>query len=161
MYDRPMALPPRVVESDADHTVASWHNVVVTRWVGKVQLPAMEVAFQLGKKLAEQHDRRVVSLTLVENGLNIPGSDVRSRASEMVAAAADYMVLNTTVINGEGFWNSAARAAMTGIIMMSRDKTPHKVFSSVAQVAPVLAPHVDASDVTADGVLRAIESLRQ
>lgn len=156
-----MGLPPRIVTANQNHVIAAWYNVVMTRWVGRVELSALETAAMLGRQMAPDFDNKLVAISLVENGVSIPERDVRKRAAELMAAAEDYMALNVTILSGRGFWSAAARTALNGIILLAYGGSPHWVFDSINEASLRILPYVQAPDITAGGVLRAIESLRR
>ncbi len=48
----------------------------------------------------------------------------------MLNATADHVRLTATVVPGEGFWASTARAAIATITLLSKARHPHKVFAT-------------------------------
>lgn len=121
--------------------VVQWRNVFLTHWSAPVSLEGLQASEEGSFDLASRHDT-VMVLNVVEYGLEIPSQEVRRKASSVVGATAGHVSAAATVLPGEGFWASAARAAVATITLLSRASHAHRVFATTSDAARWVHPHV-------------------
>ncbi len=131
----------RVFAEAEGYRVVQWRNVLLTHWRAPVSMEGLDACDEASFDLAERY-AKVMVLNVIQYGLEIPPSEVRKRATAVLAKTADHVAAVATVLPGEGFWASAARAAVATMTLLSRARHPHKVFGTTDEAARFVHPHV-------------------
>ena len=135
----------RVFAEGPGFRIVQWRNVLFTHWSAPVSLEGLDASGEGSFDLATRYPK-VMVFNVVAYGLQIPRSDARRRASEVLASTSGHVAAAVTVLPGEGFWASTARAAVATITLLSRVGHPHKVFGTVEDAATFVLPHVLPKD---------------
>ena len=132
----------RICSQGDDHRVVQWRNVMFTHWFAPVSVAGLAACETASFDLASRHPRGVVVFNLIEFGLQIPQAAARAKASAVLASTSGHVRVTTTVVPGEGFWASTARAAVATITLLARAGHPHKVFRTTDDAARFVLPFV-------------------
>ncbi len=132
----------RICSEGADHRVVQWRNVMFTHWFAPVSVAGLAACETASFDLASRYPKGVVVFNVIEFGLQIPDTAARKKASAVLASTAAHVLVTTTVVPGEGFWASAARAAVATITLLSRAGHPHRVFATTDEAAGFVLPFV-------------------
>jgi len=132
----------RICSEGADHRVVQWRNVMFTHWFAPVSVGGLAACETASFDLASRNPAGIVVFNVIEFGLQIPDAAARKKASAVLASTSAHVQVTTTVVPGEGFWASAARAAVATITLLSRAGHPHRVFSSTDDGAGFVLPFV-------------------
>jgi hypothetical protein len=122
--------------------VAQWCNVLITHWSDTPTVPPLEVCQKASFELASRFPPGIVVFNVITSNITLPSAEVRKKSSEVLATTGGHVRCTATIILGEGFWASAARAMLAGITLMSRQRHPHKVFGSIADAAAWCEPRL-------------------
>jgi hypothetical protein len=125
-----------------DHVVGEWKNVLLTGWRGDITVAGLEVTRVASHDLHGRYPDGLVVFNVVRTLIPVPDSPVRHKASAVLAETAGHVLCTATVIEGEGFWASAARAVVATITLVSRASHPHKVFATIEESADWAEPYV-------------------
>ncbi|MBX7081445.1 MAG: hypothetical protein K1X88_19750 [Nannocystaceae bacterium] len=134
--------PVHVWSTDRHHTIAQWRNVLFTVWRQEITVAALEASRVASHDLARSHAGGLLVFNVVREGLPIPGGEVRRKASSVLGETSGHVRCTATVIEGEGFWTSAARAIVASITLLSRAAHPHRVFATIDEAATWAMKHV-------------------
>lgn len=148
----------RVFAEGENYRIVQWRNVFLTHWSGPISMEGLEASQEGSFDLATRHDG-VMVFNVIEFGLQIPPSEVRRKASEVLAATSGHVVGVATVVPGEGFWASAARAAVATITLLSRARHPHRVFASTDEASNWVHPFVRPDSTPPQHLTRALARL--
>jgi len=148
----------RVFAEGADHRVVQWRNVLFTHWFGPVSEVGLTASGAASADLSRRHEQLLV-LNVIDYGLSIPSPSVQKKASSVLAETAGHVAATATVVPGEGFWASAARAAVATITLLSKARSPHKVFATTDDAAQWALPHVRPQHTPLLHLQRALERL--
>lgn len=132
----------RICSEGVDHRVVQWRNVMFTHWFAPVSVAGLAACETASFELASRYPAGVVVFNVIELGLQIPEAAARKKASAVLASTSAHVLVTTTVVPGEGFWASAARAAVATITLLSRAGHPHKVFQTTDDAARFVLPFV-------------------
>ena len=138
-------VPPtldKVWSEGPDHAIGEWSNTLLTTWRTVVTIDALEVSRIASHDLHSRYPDGIVVFNVIPGVMPIPPMEVRRKASRVLGETGDHVLCTTTVIQGEGFWVSAARAAVAGITLFSRAPHPHKVFGTISDGAKWAAPNL-------------------
>lgn len=125
----------KVWSADEGHTIAEWRNVLLTRWRATPTVEALEVSRVASHDLVSRNKGGLVVFNVIRHGLTLPPQEVRHKASAVLGETGGHVLCTATIIEGEGFWASAARAMLATITLMSRAPHPHRVFGTVLDAA--------------------------
>ncbi|MBV1858894.1 MAG: hypothetical protein KUG77_10820 [Nannocystaceae bacterium] len=151
----------QICSEGADHRVVQWRNVMFTHWFAPVSVSGLEACETASFELAARYPAGVVVFNLIEFGLQIPEPAARKKASEALASTSAHVRVTTTVVPGEGFWVSAARAAVATITLLSRAGHPHRVFSKTDDAARFVLPFVVPEPTPLHHIQRALSRLAE
>ncbi len=150
-----------ITHRDPAHQCGHWRQVILQRWTGAVSPLSLEIGRRLGQELADRYGTQVGVLTVIEEGVLLPGQRVRAQAAADMAAAAARTGAVATVIPGTGVAASAYPAVLTTINQLARASHPTQVCSSEVQAADFLAQRLDlGAGQPAAALARAAASLR-
>lgn len=142
-----------------DHAIGEWRNVLLTGWRGDITVDALEVTRVASHDLHTRHPAGLVVFNLVRTLIPVPDAPVRRKASSVLGETGGHVLCTATVIEGEGFWVSAARAVVATITLLSRASHPHRVFATIAEAAVWAEPHVSGDGARAAELAAAATSL--
>ena len=140
------AVPPaleKVWSQGPDHAIGEWSNTLLTTWRTTVTIEALEVSRIGSHDLHSRYPDGIVVFNVIPGVMPIPPNEVRKKASSVLGETGGHVLCPTTIIQGEGFWVSAARAAVAGITLFSRAPHPHKVFGTISDGAKWAAANLD------------------
>jgi hypothetical protein len=151
----------RVHRAGDDHCIATWNNVLLTTWRGAINPDGLESTHALSFGLAAKYREGIVVYNVIEKGIPMPSNELRKRASEILHETGGHVRKTSTVVLGDGFWVSTARAAIATITLFARTPHPQRVFSSLADGADWVAGDLFGSGATAAGLTAVVERIRQ
>ncbi len=126
-----------------NHRIVQWRNVLVTHWFAAVSSAALDRCEAASFDLVSRHRGGIVVLNVIDHGLPMPTTEVRKRASAVLAATGEHVLCTATIVRGDGFWASAGRAMVATITLFSRARHPHKVFATPTEGATWCADKVN------------------
>jgi hypothetical protein len=139
-----------------------WRRVQIQSWSGVPSVDALRVAFQATQRLLARYGDGAVSLLSVASGaLGLPSAEARQLSGELMVKLSGRQIASATVVEGTGFTASAARAAVTGILLFSRTRTPHKIFSAVDAAAAWLGGYHGLTSAEVSELAAAARELRR
>lgn len=123
-------LPPgvQIVHRDGGNIVAVWENLVLAVWRESPTVSSMQAIHDSHLKILE-HRASVAHLVLVDGTPKMPTPEARDRAARY--SSQSRMNAIAIVLDGQGFWMSAARAFLTTILFVTRNDAPTKLFADI------------------------------
>jgi hypothetical protein len=151
----------RVHGAADDHCIATWNNVLLTTWRGAINAGGLESTHAISFDLAARFPDGIVVYNVVEKGIPMPSADVRKRASEILHDTGGHVRKTSTVVLGDGFWVSTARAAIATITLFARTPHPQKVFANLAEGADWVRHDLLGVGATAENLVVIGERIRR
>ncbi len=111
-------------------------------------------------EIYEAAPERYCSIVVIERAASLPDARFRSGAMDLWRTYGDRMRAQSIVLAGEGFWASAIRAALTGILSVGGRQVRRKVTSTVGEGVAFLTRPAQLSAGEGVALTRAIEELR-
>ncbi len=148
----------RVWSEAPDHAIGEWDNTLLTTWRDTVTVEALEITRIASHALHDQHPGGIVVFNVIPQVVPIPSSEVRKKASDVLGETGGHVLCTVTVVGGNGFWTSAARAVVATITLFSRAPHPHRVFATIEEGAAWAAPKL-ASEQDADALVAVAREL--
>jgi hypothetical protein len=135
---------PQQVHVDGSVKVATWRNVLLTAWTGPIEYGSVRAVYDHGAALAAARGGgKIAYLSAVVGQLPMPGDTARLDAAKLWKKSDTHMCCGAIVITAEGFWAGAARAALTGIMVLASPGYPTKVFSKPEDATAFLSPFIE------------------
>ncbi len=122
--------------------VATWRNLLLMVWTKNVSVEGLEVCARAGETIQRRTPNRQVAVSITLPNVPIPDEPTRARASKLLKDTADQVLASVTVLEGEGFWLSAGRMAMTAMTAFSRSPSKTKIAKSIDEAIPIVTPHL-------------------
>lgn len=126
-----------------NHRIFQWRNTLVTHWFAPVSSAALDECERASFDLAGKYAEGIVVFNVIDYGIPMPTTEVRKRASAVLASTGEHVRCTATVVRGDGFWASAGRAMVATITLFSRARHPHKVFATPTEGAQWARDQVD------------------
>jgi len=105
--------------------------IVFVVWRGAVTLDSVGKVSALLHDTAREH-REVVFITIAQFRAPIPSAEVRAQIVQTYAELGEALVGVAQVVEGEGFWASAALGFIAGLSLLHRRGRTTKLFARVA-----------------------------
>ncbi|MEM6992369.1 MAG: hypothetical protein AAF721_17790 [Myxococcota bacterium] len=121
----------KVWSQTPDHAIGEWNNTLLTTWRDTVTVEALEITRVASHDLFARNPGGLLVFNIIPHAVPIPPTEVRKKASDVLGETGGHVLATVTVIEGEGFWTSAARAAVATITLFSRTPHPHRVFPTI------------------------------
>lgn len=96
-----------------------WHSILIGVWAIPSTLETVAELEKLTKLLCASWPK-FSSIHLVIKRAPLPGAEVRAAYKEMLRRYSDRLACASLLLEGDGFWASAVRAFLTGILMFER-----------------------------------------
>ncbi len=147
----------RVVLQQGRNVVGTWENLVLAVWGESPTEGPMTAIHQTHLDLLKTYDR-VGHLVIIHGSPKIPAPEARDLAGRYNERSQMSSV--AVVVDGEGFWASAARGFLTWVLFLRRSKAPTQLFRNLDEALAWQAEVLGASAPDEVGAMRAIEALR-
>ena len=95
----------------------------------------------LRELLARRDGGRVGVFTFIMSGFDLPGADLRKRGAELQAEMTDSIRASAVVLDGAGFWVSAAISLVSTIQLVARPRNPSRIFRDMDVAAAWFSGH--------------------
>lgn len=147
----------RIVDRDGRNVVAVWENLVLAVWGESPSLRSMEAIHESHLEVLQRRST-VAHLVLVDGTPKMPTSEARDHASRY--SSRSKMSAIAIVLDGEGFWMSAARAFLTTVLFVTRNDAPTKLFARVEDAVAWQTTTLSQTSEYAEQAQAAIAGLR-
>ncbi len=114
--------------SDAGCALGRYEHVQICVWRKAPTVHALEVVQRTGEALSAANPGGIGIMGVAEEGMPIMGSEERRMSIKMLSETAAHVAFYGCVIEGDGFWASAARSTMTAICLVARPSYPFRIF---------------------------------
>ncbi len=152
-----------VVERAGDFVLVRWRNVILNVWDGRVSVARLRQLKAAGPRVVKKYGLRGVNLSVVtaNTALVSVGGAERAMASEVARDQAEFLCASACVIEGDGFLGATLRGITASVSLLARAPYPFRVFGSVRDCAPWLAPHVAPPRVSTSQLFEMIGEMRR
>jgi hypothetical protein len=129
-----------------------FRNVAINVWLGQPTAEAVAQLARLTDESARRNPReRISSIHLLDPRVGLPTADARSALTQLATRHRDHLACVGVVLSGDGFWASALRSALTGVILLVPSALPTRYVANVAELAEWLPEeHQKHSGVAVD-----------
>ncbi|MEM6958421.1 MAG: hypothetical protein AAF411_19670 [Myxococcota bacterium] len=148
----------RMVLQEGRNCVATCENLVLAIW-GETPRPAPMTAIHLAHlELLEEHDH-VGHLVLIHGLPRLPTPEARALAGRY--SEQSRMSSIAVIMEGDGFWLSAARGFLTAVLFVQRSSAPTQLFKGIDPALEWQGRVLDRHAPDQSSVTTALEALRR
>jgi hypothetical protein len=139
-----------VGEMNDRYAWATAGRLFVTCLIAQPTVQSLEIISAAGQKHRAIH-KPVVAITLVPLRVPLPDDAARKFSAKLMKDGSHETAASAIVLEGDGFWASAARAAVAGMYLLSGSNMAQKPFASIDDAVGWIAPmlSVDPSALVA------------
>lgn len=139
-----------------------FQNVAINVWTGQPTGEAVRCLAELTTLSRKTCPRGVSSIHWVVQGVGLPTPEAREGLRSLVLRDGDHIACVGVVLRGDGFWASALRSAVSGILLVGpRAPFPQRVYGSAEELAAWLpGEHVKRTKTPLDA-LTLLDRLKQ
>lgn len=148
------------VRADKAYFVGTWERVLLEVFFEGASSEGFLARIDAHRLLYQQYPDRVLSLSVIRAGSRLPEGDLRSEASRIMKQLAPRTQAIVVTLEGEGFWASAARGALTGIQLLAPGARNVRVAATVGEAAKMLAEDGGESPMWAFKLEQVVQSIR-
>lgn len=149
---------PTVVHRNPRMTSAHWNAVHIMIVHDAVTVDDLEQAVRTHHALGQEYPSATASFVYVKAGTALIDGPARRAAGRLFHELHPSIRAGATVIDGHGFWASAARSAMTAVLFVAMQSYPYRVFGRTDQAASWLLKTADMPQ-DASALVQAVEHL--
>lgn len=141
-------MPETIAFENVTARIAHDRNVAVVVWFDapRTALELLEME-KVGKKLLAQYKESTALFNVIVSGTPSFSEEVRKEVTRITADDTLFALASAHVLLVEGFVGSAVRAFVSTALVVSRTKTPNKVFADVDGAATWVKPKLDTGPV--------------
>lgn len=149
------------VLSITDHyAVAVWRNVMILRITGEIDTNFLRKALDGHYEALAHTPEGYGVVTIAERSAKVPPSYIRTEASHLRKRTQDMLRAQAVILGGEGFFASAMRAVITGILSMAQSRVPLRMMGTNHDAASFIAAEVCGGGSAAQALEEALTAVR-
>jgi hypothetical protein len=146
---------------DHDYALATWDQVLIQLWRGPMTSAAMNELRVQAKRFQTESRGPICSLSVVERRSPPPSDELRRALSAFYRENASAMAQQVVVAEGGGFRSALVRGVGIALSALAPKMLPFKFVPEVADAAKLISPHLSPKSGGSNGLLKAVEFLRQ
>lgn len=150
----------RIVEKDADHSVAVWHQTVIEIWRGAATVHGSSKMVEICEDLIARSRGPVTFIAVLEPNSPPPPDPVRRVLARWSRDVVPKMAAAVMVAEGSGFRTAIVRAVGVTLTTLVPHRVPFKFHATVESALDELAPHLPPGSGGATALRQAIDDLR-
>lgn len=138
-------------------------NVLLQSWRRRVTADAVLAGAAATERLLASlpASQFIVTLGVSDTAVALPDERARAVSVEVLKKTIGRHRGIGTVLEGTGFAASAARAALTGIMMLSRNAVPQRTFASIDEAVPWVLERADNPALDARTLSAVVRAVRE
>jgi hypothetical protein len=122
--------------------VAAWRSVTLIRVTGDLDDTFLSIAKRAHDAALGYDPNGYASITIAELSAKLPSQKLRSEASRLRRDTQADLRAQAVILAGEGFFASAMRAALLGILSMAKSRVPITMTSTPREAAEFIVRHI-------------------
>jgi predicted nucleic acid-binding Zn ribbon protein len=111
-----------------------WHNVAINVWASQPTSSAIQVMSELTERSLTECPGGIASIHWLDEGVALPTAEVRVALSELARRYETQVLCVGVMLQGSGFWASATRSALTGIMLLAPRTFFLRFFSEASEL---------------------------
>lgn len=125
----------RLADQPGAYVFYRWQNVAINAWASQPTVAAVQKLGELTERSLTECPSGVVSIHWLDEGVALPTAEARVALGEMAQRYPKHVICVGVLLAGSGFWASATRSALTGIMLLAPRTFGLRFFGEVAELA--------------------------
>lgn len=96
-----------------------WDDIAINVWASQPTGEAVEVLAQLTERSVSECPNGLASIHWLDQGVALPTAEARHGLGEIAKRYERHLICVGVLLQGSGFWASATRSALTGIMLLA------------------------------------------
>jgi hypothetical protein len=96
-----------------------WQNVAINAWATQPSAAGVDVLTKLTERSLLDCPEGIASIHWIESGAGLPTPEARVRLGELARRYDKHLLCVGVLLGGDGFWASAIRSALSGIVLLA------------------------------------------
>ncbi len=147
----------RELESTSSLRQCVIDDVHVMHYRGPLDVASLDATIRASNELKKQHPAGIWAFNLAEPLISIPDREFQRRASEATRSVEGHLLGAVVVLPGEGFWVSAVRAFVAGLMLLSPLRRQREFAGDILEGARSIARRAQRDEAWATSLARRIE----
>jgi hypothetical protein len=129
----------RLVAVAGSYGFYRWANVAINVWSSQPTLAAVQVLSELTERSLSACPDGIASVHWLDQGVALPTAEARVSLSELAKRYPKHVTCAAVMLQGSGFWASATRSALTGIMLLAPGTFSLRFFGELGELARFIA----------------------
>jgi hypothetical protein len=112
-----------------------WENVAINAWASQPTAAAVQVLSELTERSVRECPGGIVSIHWLDEGVALPTADARVGLGALAKRYPKHVLCVGVLLAGSGFWASATRSALTGIMLLAPRSFALRFFGDVGELS--------------------------
>jgi len=108
-----------------------WGNVAINVWMARPTGAMVRCLSDLTAQSEQLHPEGITSVHWLCEGVGLPTSEARVGLRQIAVRFGDHVTAVGVVIDGGGFWASALRSALNGVVIATEVKFIPRLYNNV------------------------------
>jgi predicted nucleic acid-binding Zn ribbon protein len=109
----------RLAREPGAYSFYRWGNIAINAWASQPTGAAVAVLARLTEQSLSECPEGIASVHWIESGAGLPTAEARAGLGDIAKRYERHLICVSVVLHGSGFWASALRSALTGIVMLA------------------------------------------
>jgi predicted nucleic acid-binding Zn ribbon protein len=136
-----------------------WQNVAINVWSGQPTAEAVQVMTELTERSLSECPRGIASIHWLDPGVGLPTPEARVRLGELARRYPKHVSCVGVLLQGSGFWASATRSALTGVMLLAPRTFALRFFGEVGELSAYIVQEqaLRGDRIDAESLMAAID----
>jgi hypothetical protein len=138
-----------------------WENVAINLWASQPNAPAVQTLAKLTERSAQECPNGIASIHWIAQGAGLPTPEARAQLAEIAKRHDKHLLCVGILLRGDGFWASAVRSALTGIVLLAPRAYQMRFYAELTPLSRFVSEQVQQRTGEAHDASRLLATLEQ
>ena len=138
-----------------------WENVAINLWASQPDARAVDLLGKLTERSAQECPNGIASIHWIANGAGLPTPEARSQLAEIAKRWDRHLLCVGVLLRGDGFWASAVRSALTGIVLLAPRAYQMRFYGELSPLTRFVSEQVQQRTGEAHDPARLLQAVEQ
>ena len=119
-----------------------WQNIAINVWATQPSAAAVDVLSELTERSLMECPGGIASIHCIAQGAGLPLPDARARLGELARRYDKHLLCVGVLLQGDGFWASALRSALSGIVLLAPRGYTLRFYGDVQELSRFVAEQI-------------------
>jgi hypothetical protein len=122
--------------SPGEYAFYRFGNLAINVWTGQPTGPAVRRLSELTTESRRSCPEGISSVHWIVQGVGLPTPEARAELRQLATRDGDHIACVGVVLNGQGFWASALRSALSGVLLVGpKALFPLRIYGTAEELA--------------------------